>query len=113
MYNLLALTLEAHNPDWNHHRRYQVVVGRDLLDDWTLAIRYGRTDQAGHEERFASPEPEDLRAVIRERLRRRLSAPKWIGCSYRLRAFSAAPGLDALSWLPGEVMARFFSQGAK
>jgi hypothetical protein len=49
-----------------------------------------------------------MRAVIRERLRRRLSAPKRIGCPYRLAAFSAAPGFDASSWLPGEVMTRLF-----
>src|SRR5271167_3295958 len=46
--------LEAHNAEKNHHRRYQVTVGRDLLDDWTVAIRYGRTGQAGRELRYAA-----------------------------------------------------------
>jgi hypothetical protein len=41
-----------------------------------------------------------------------LSAPKRIGYPYRLTAYDAAPGFDASSWLPGEVMARFF-QGDK
>jgi hypothetical protein len=41
----------------------------------------------------------------------RLSAPKRIGCPYRLAAFTAAPGFDAASWLPGDVMARFFHAG--
>ena len=49
-----------------------------------------------------------MQAIIRDRLRRRLSAPKRIGCPYRLAAFNAAPGLDASSWLPGDVMAKFF-----
>ena len=47
MENLLSLTLEAHNAGQNHHRHYVVMVGRDLLDDWTVSIRYGRTGQHG------------------------------------------------------------------
>ena len=100
--------LEARHAENNHHRNYQVTVGRDLLDDWTVAICYGRTGQGGRELRYASPQPEEMKAVIRDRLCRRLSAPRRIGCPYRLSAFSAAPGFDASSWLPGEVMARFF-----
>jgi hypothetical protein len=106
--NLLSLAFEAHSLEKNHHRRYQVTIGRDLLDDWTVAIRYGRTGQPGRELRYAAREPDAIRAVIRDRLRRRLSAPTRIGCAYRLIAFSAAPGFDASSWLPGDVMARFF-----
>ena len=34
--------LEAHHAANNHHH-YAVTLGRDLLDDWTVAIRYGRT----------------------------------------------------------------------
>src|SRR4051812_23464502 len=111
MDNLLTVVLEAHNPERNHHRRYQVTDGRDLLDDWTVAISYGRTGQAGRELRYAAAEAEAMRAIVRDRLRRRLSAPKRIGCPYRLAAFSAAPGFDPSSWLPGEVMARFFQPG--
>jgi hypothetical protein len=37
------------------------------------------------------------------------SAPKRIGCPYRLAALSQAPGFDATGWLPGDVMARFFA----
>jgi len=43
MGNLLSLTLEAHNTEQNHHRRDAVTIGRDLLDAWTISIRYGRT----------------------------------------------------------------------
>jgi hypothetical protein len=108
MDNLLTVAFEAHNSDSNHHRRYEIRIGRDLFDDWTVAIRYGRTGQGGQERRYASAEPASLRAVIRERLRRRLSAPKRIGCAYRLAAFNQAPGFDAADWLPGDIMARFF-----
>jgi hypothetical protein len=108
MDNLLTLAFEAHHDERNHHRRYAVTIGRDLFDAWTVAIRYGRTGQAGRELRYAAAEPEAIRAILRDRLRRRLSAPRRIGCSYRLAAFHTAPGFDASSWLPGEIMARFF-----
>ncbi len=108
MENLLTVSFEAHNSEQNHHRRYQVTVGRDLLDDWTVAVRYGRTGQGGQERRFASAKATEMQAVIRDRLRRRLSAPKRIGCPYRLTAYSVAPGFDPASWLPGDLMAQFF-----
>src|SRR5947209_17211209 len=102
MNNLLTVAFEAHHVEKNHHRRYEVTVSRDLLDDWTVAIRYGRTGQAGRELRYAASEADEMRAVIRDRLRCRLSAPKRIGCPYRLAAYSAAPGFDASAWLPGD-----------
>jgi predicted DNA-binding WGR domain protein len=111
MDNLLTVAFEAHNLEENHHRRYQITVGRDLLDDWTVAIHYGRTGQGGQEKRFASPKAEEIRAIIRDRLRRRLSTPKRIGCPYRLTALSSIPGVDASAWLPLDVMARFFQPG--
>lgn len=109
MDNLLTVAFEAHSAERNHHRRYEVVLGQDLLDDWTVAIRYGRVGQGGRVLRFASPRREEVRAVIRDRLQRRLSAPRRIGCPYRLATLSTAPGIDAWSWLPGDVMARFFA----
>lgn len=109
MDNLLTLGFEAHNAEMNRHRRYEVVLGQDLLDDWTVAIRYGRVGQGGRILTFASPKADEIRGIIRDRLRRRLSAPKRISCSYRLATFSTAPGFDASSWLPGDVMARFFA----
>src|SRR5262245_22512248 len=108
MDDLLSLAFEAHHAAKNHHRRYELTVSRDLLDDWTVAIRYGRAGQRGRELRFASPQRDDMRAVVRDRLRRRLSAPKRIGCPYRLTAYSAAAGFDTTFWLPGEIMAMFF-----
>ena len=107
MENLLSLTLEAHNAWQNHHRHYAVMVGRDLLNDWTVSIRYGRTGQHGQELHYADAEPAPLVTVIRDRLQRRLSAPRRFGRPYRLTEFSAAPNFDASSWLPGDLMAGF------
>jgi predicted DNA-binding WGR domain protein len=107
MDSLLVLAFEAHHVGRNHHRRYEVRIGRDLLDDWTVTIRYGRVGQHGQERRYGSPNPEALRAILRDRLRRRLSAPKRIGCPYRLAAVSKAPGFDTAGWLPADVLERF------
>jgi hypothetical protein len=112
MENLLAIAFEAHHPAKNHHRRYEIVIGRDLLGHWTVAVRFGRAGQRGSERRYGSPRREDMQAVVRDWLCRRLTAPRRIGCPYRLTGYSAAPGLDAAVWLLDEIMARFFRPGA-
>jgi hypothetical protein len=103
--NLLNVAFEAHNFEKNHHRRYQITLGRDLLDEWTVSINFGRTGQAGREMRYAASDAKGIQAIIRKCLRRRLSAPKRIGCPYRLASLTAAPGIQASEWLPEEVMA--------
>jgi predicted DNA-binding WGR domain protein len=106
MDNLLTVAFEAHHPERNHDRRYEVSVGRDLLDDWTVTIRYGRVGQGGQERRYGSPEPDSLRAIIRDRLRRRLSAPKRIGCAYRLTHYTWAEAVSSADWLPLDIIER-------
>ena len=56
MDNLLTVAFEAHHAEKNHHRRYEVTVGRDLLDDWTVAVRYGRIGQGWPGEALRLPE---------------------------------------------------------
>jgi hypothetical protein len=68
MDNFLTVAFEAQNAELNHHRRYQITVGRDLLDDWTVSICFGRSGQGGRMKRFASPQAEQVRAIIRDRL---------------------------------------------
>ena len=106
MDNLLALAFEAHSREANHHRHYAITLGRDLLDHWTVSIRFGRTGQPGRELRYAAAEPDAIRAIIRDRLRRRLSAP---GASAAPTgsppttpppASTAWPGCRTMSW-PG------------
>jgi predicted DNA-binding WGR domain protein len=108
MDNLLTVSFEAHHAEMNHHRRYEISVGRDLFNDWTVTIRYGRIGLRGQVKRFAGVPDDEMKAVIRDRLRRRLSAPKRIGCAYWITGLSAADGFDAAAWLPGEVIAGFF-----
>ena len=108
MDNLMTLALEAHSDEGNHHRRYEIVLGCDLLDEWTVSIRYGRVGRVGQEQRYASKDESEIRAIIREKLRRRLSAPKRIGCPYGLVKVSSASETKTDAWLPREVMARYY-----
>jgi len=102
MENLLTIALEAHNTDLNHHRRYEITVGRDLLDDWTVSIRYGRVGGGYQTQKFAGKDEEQIRAIVRERLRRRRSAPKRIGCAYQVTKLDAIAEFDASAWLPDD-----------
>ncbi|MGH8010452.1 MAG: WGR domain-containing protein [Candidatus Binatia bacterium] len=104
MENLLSVTFEAHNDQRNHHRRYEIRLGRDLFGEWTVALLYGRTGRGGQEVRHSAADSEQLRKVIRESLRRRLSAPRRIGCAYRLKELSAADGVDVRFWLPANSL---------
>jgi predicted DNA-binding WGR domain protein len=79
MGNLLSVAFEAHSPERNHHRFYEVSIGRDLFQNWTVAIRFGSIGSGSQERRYASPEPEQMDSVIRDRLRRRLTARRGSG----------------------------------
>lgn len=105
MLNLLTIALEAHSDERNHHRRYEVAVGRDLLGHWVVTVRYGRVGQPLREIQYGSPDPERARTIVHERLRRRLSAPRRIGCGYRMVGFAVASGVDATAWCPGGMLA--------
>lgn len=104
MDNLLYLCLEAHNPERNHHRRYEVRLGRDLFGRWVVTIGYGRTGLGGQQRTYSDSNPEHVRAVIFDCLERRQSAPRRIGCRYRLHELSAGPGIDLGFWLPPTLL---------
>jgi hypothetical protein len=108
MDNLLTVAFEAHHGYKNHHRRYEVTVGRDLFYDWTVAVRYGRIGQRCQERRYVSPKPKGSGrsyAIGFAGVRR---PPGGWAAPYRLAAFSHATGFDATDWLPNDVMAGFF-----
>jgi hypothetical protein len=66
MDNLLTLAFEAHHSERNHHRRYEIRIGRDLLDDRTVTIRDGRVGQGGQERHATARRSRTLRAILRE-----------------------------------------------
>ena len=101
---LLVLTLEAHNPARNHHRRYSVNVGRDLFGHWTVWVCYGRMGQPGQEKRYGGPDEEALRAVVRRCLARRRSAPGRLGCRYEVTDCRAGGGVNLANWVPEDML---------
>lgn len=106
MLDLLTIALEAHNDERNHHRRYEVSVGRDLLEHWVVTVRYGRVGRPLRELRYGSASIDAAREVVNDRLKQRVSAPKRIGCAYRLRGFNTATDFDSAAWVPASVLAQ-------
>jgi predicted DNA-binding WGR domain protein len=104
MDNLLSLVMQAHSPERNHHRQYQVRVGKDLFDQWTARITYGRVGTRGKECCFVSREPNELIRIIRQKLLARLSAPRRIGCSYVVTAIEECAEAPMTTWIPDLVL---------
>lgn len=104
MLDLLTIALEAHSDERNHHRRYELAVGQDLLGHWVVSVRYGRVRQPLRELRLAGPDADEARAIVHDRLRRRLSAPRRIGCAYRMVEFTAEHGSEPGIWVPDSVL---------
>lgn len=100
MDNLLYLRLEAHNPARNHHRKYEVRLGRDLFERWVVTLAFGRDGKGGHQLCYSDDDRGVIREIIRESLSRRSSSPRRIGCEYRVTELSAAAGLAVRDWLP-------------
>jgi hypothetical protein len=86
--------LKPRSPTGTITGRYEIRLGRDLFGDWTVCLHYGRMGQAGQLLRHSGSDPERLRKIIRESLRRRLTAPAGIGSCYTLRELSAAAEID-------------------
>jgi len=107
--DLLTIALEAHNDERNHHRRYEVSVGRDLLGDWVVSVRHGRVGRPLRERRFGTARVDEARYVVRDRLHRRLSAPRRIGCRYRMTGFFSAAGFDSGAWAPAGTLAELLA----
>lgn len=100
MDGLLRLRLEAHNPGRNHHRWYEVRLGRDLFGQWVVTIEYGRAGFAGQTMVYSDADAGVARDIIRHFLDRRASAPRRIGCEYRVTDLSVAEGVRPQDWLP-------------
>lgn len=112
MLTLLSIALEAHNDELNRHRRYVVEVGRDLLGDWAVTIGYGRAGEPLRLMQFGSPDALAMQRVVREHLRRRLTAPRRIGCAYRLTSMNAARGFVATEWVSPAMLGRLLVEDA-
>lgn len=105
MLDLLTIALEAHSDERNHHRRYEVSVGRDLLEHWVVTVRYGRVGAPLRELRLGGADLTEARTVVQKRLRRRLSAPKRIGCRYTVRHVSTSDIIQLAQWISPATIA--------
>jgi predicted DNA-binding WGR domain protein len=90
MINDLEIALRAENPATNCWRDYTLLLGRDLLGDWCLSVHWGRVGAAGSMVMHGFGNRNEAVAFASVLLKRRLSAPRRIGCSYRLIASSGA-----------------------
>ena len=92
MINDLEIALRADNPATNCWRDYHLLLGRDLLGDWCIAVRWGRVGTAGSIAIHGFGSRDDAVAFVGVLLKRRLTAPRRIGCPYRL---IASAGVDS------------------
>ncbi len=109
MDDLLAIALEAErgaqSPPPLRGERAPRPVRR--FGDWNVTMSFGRVGQRLTRRRFASADAGEMRRVVPEHLARRLSAPRRIGCSYKLRGLAVADGVTAAAeWVPATVIAR-------
>ncbi|WP_119461137.1 WGR domain-containing protein [Rhodospirillaceae bacterium SYSU D60014] len=111
MLDRLRIRLEAHRDEANHHRAYEIQVDRDLFSAWTVSIRFARVGTHGHRLRACAVSEEEARRIIGRYLARRLSAPRRIGCAYRLREVTASDSLNMLPWLG--VLCRFVEDDSR
>lgn len=101
----VTLELEAHNPAENHHHRaYVLDVGQDLLCDWVVTIRFGRTACTGRMLTYAVSSQEAAQRLVRSRLKRRLTARRQIGCAHRLKHAGIGEGEVLAAWVPEELL---------
>lgn len=107
MENLLTVRLEAHHTERNHHRFYELRLGHDLFGLWMLTLHYGRTGRNGHLRQFSSSDASILRSQIQQCLRVRETAPRRLGCRYRLVSMEQADGFPVSHWFPEERLQPF------
>jgi hypothetical protein len=76
------IRLQAINPHRNIFREYVIHLSRGVLQNWIVQIGYGRIARPGHVKTFSFDDENSAHTFIKSHLKRRLSAPKRLGCSY-------------------------------
>ena len=82
--NLLSLHLQACSPERNIFRAYSIWLGQDLLGDWIVSVTYGRIRVRGTTRAYVFASKEEGLHKLKSILRKRASAYKRLGCSYKL-----------------------------
>jgi hypothetical protein len=95
MMNAFSALLEARNPALGRFRSYRLEARRDLFGAWLVEITYGRIGTSGRRLRYVVSGEEDARQLVRKTLRRRATAKRRIGVSYRFCELA-----DPWEWVP-------------
>lgn len=85
MMDAFRALLEARDPEHGCFRSYRLEAGTDLFGTWLVEIAFGRIGATGTRIRHAVSDEAAARKLVYKNLRRRASAPKRIGTSYRMR----------------------------
>jgi hypothetical protein len=86
---------ESRDPAQGRFRYKRLEAGTDLLGAWLVDVIYGRIGTRGRHVRYVVENQDAARKVVRDRLRRRATARKRIGVSYRFRELR-----DPHQWCP-------------
>jgi predicted DNA-binding WGR domain protein len=92
MLNHWHIALRAENGPANHWRSYELRIDRDLMGTWLLTVQWGRIGAAGTRKTSVLEDIDDAWLLMRSLLRRRQTAPKRIGCNYRLVSYHLPEG---------------------
>ncbi|MFN8702135.1 MAG: WGR domain-containing protein [Rhodospirillales bacterium] len=77
------IRLEAHDPNRNIHRGYEIVRSNDLFG-WTIVeLRWGRVGGEMRSKILSAEAPAAADRIVRTALRKRAGAIKRIGVPYR------------------------------
>ena len=87
--------LEARDPAQGHFRSYRLEAGTDLLGAWLVDVTFGRIGTAGRRIRYLLSSEAEAQELVSQTLRRRSTAKKRIGTSYRFRELH-----DPGNWYP-------------
>jgi hypothetical protein len=95
MMNAFSALLEARDPALGCFRSYRLDAGTDLFGAWLVEVTYGRIGAPGRSVRYAVGGEEEARQLVWKTLRRRATAKRRIGVSYRFRELA-----DPSGWVP-------------
>jgi predicted DNA-binding WGR domain protein len=95
----ILIELHASDPATNRRRAWRVVAAADLFGRWTAYVTFGRIGAAGRTIRHEFASEAAAVAFVQRSLRRRATAVRRLGVSYR--PVEASPAADRLLVLTG------------
>lgn len=91
-----SILLEACSPEKNIWRSYRITFGQDLFGSWIVELSYGRIGSKGRSRTILTENEAQAMGYVEQCLKKRQSAPKRIGTSYRIKQFSGEGNTNTL-----------------